>query len=227
MRLAMRQSWTAQPSSQIKRWCALFMYLVMLTIAPGCRPEAGDAVSGHAGYYMLPQAEGVRLGMSVAKLRNLRPGLIVDSYEVWEGVDSARFNTYWFAPLDAPEKTSKSPGPHDIVSAVLMEQSIGPGSEVAHDAQVSRIRMQWESRAGPASDSTLSQVRLVGNLDPAIIKRLIWRRPSVLLILEYRIDPAGVSPGRRIIRALVQEPEVPLSVTIPGAAATAGNQSQP
>lgn len=170
---------------------------------------------------MLPQATGVRIGMSVQELRRVRPRLIEDSGETWEAAGNGSSNVYWFSSPRHPTQASRSGESSDLVAAVAMHQTYPESLDRTYLAQIAAIRGQWSRQLGDPQDSAVVRVPDALRGDSTVIGLVVWRSSDLQAVLEYEVGstPDGRSDQHsRLIRAVVQDRRLPLETPLLSAA---------
>jgi hypothetical protein len=158
-------------------------------------PRAGAAL-------MLPQAEGVELGMNWKELRAVRPRAIRDSYAVWESVDPATSNAYLFGRGEGMLRGQSTEGP---LRAVVMDQVSGGIDSVSYSASIAEIVERWSRHAG-------TPVTQEHETDSQTVRISTWSHDGVKLILVSRDSRPGARS--RLLRAIVADPHAELPVEL-------------
>ncbi len=163
---------------------------------------------------MLPQAEGAALGMSLDQLRAARPRVIEDSHAIWEPGGVVGENAYWFSKPRFPGRAQLDACAGCRVSAVQMNLDTGDESEFARRKDT--VYARWVGIAGTPTDTMRDSSRALGSNAFLPGTAFVWSLREVRLVLAFEDSSAGpnYAPGR-MLRAIVQDKRLPLTVTWP------------
>ena len=174
---------------------------VLLTALAGC----GTDSSREGREYMLEQASGVKLGMTLGEVRQARGEVIVDENGVWESLDRYRSTSFVF---DA------TPGWHgslNALKAVVVDRLVPVADTSVGRRTRDSIRGVWDRVAGPPEDSLQFWSPPTSPEGGNQTKLVFWCRPDALLLLLYEPDHRTPRGRLSLIRAIIQSPEFKLA----------------
>lgn len=168
---------------------------LLLLLCAGCgRPREATGTE-----YMLPQAQGVRLGMSYRELRSQRPGVRMDSDRITESAGRRRVNMYYFGKSGTLRREAIS-GP---LQAIVMDEVFDATDSTRYLARADSIRNFWTIRIGTPADS--AEIPLTaGTLAGTSAKMLRWQASDLSLTLV--MEQTGFH--ELMVRSVVQRDDV-------------------
>jgi hypothetical protein len=160
---------------------------------------------------MPTQAKGVGLGMTWAKLRQLRPHALLDDHSVWEPIHRNQSNLYLFGPTPKSIRRSGTSGTLQVVIASLTL----PNEQISnYRSAVSKFRDDWSGLAG-APTYLLHYSVQIADQTPFLKEALIWDLPRICLMLQYDSASSAVLNRNRLVRVIIYRPEVSISHFLP------------
>ena len=208
-----RKSRTAPLRKTVPRLCKFLDFALVVALVGACTHRR-DELPKFGAEFMLPQAEGVKLGSTRRDLIRERRAILADSYSTWETMDGARSNVFWFSLPSDPGRADAVASDESYLSAVTMTQQFDKAEVIAYLRRVDSIGGAWTQLANTEPDTLKYQITPVGSPEPAQMRVLVWRASPVIASLEYVVSPPPHLPSY-LIRATVQDERIALALTHP------------
>jgi hypothetical protein len=170
---------------------------LILTATTGCGDHSHRL---ETSAYVLQQAAGARLGMTMSELTQVRPKLIEDENGLWESVGRFRTNSYVFA--EGPIWR----GFQGTLKAIIIDRTVLPVDSAAVAQQVLSTLTTWSGVAGAPTDSLTYNTPAFSRGRRIRQKLTIWCKSDALLLLVYESSPQAIK-GHTLVRAIIQSPE--------------------
>lgn len=151
--------------------------------------SGGESAGSGSAQYMLPQAQGVQLGMTWRELRRVRPDVQkehgVPTERTREGTNEYLFRKEGHEP--APGSTGGR------LAVVHMRPYLGSGSADL-TSTVNQIKEGWTSLLGTPPRSSIRTVPALAPFPERVYQVLMWHTADAVLKIEHTIGDTR-SPG--------------------------------
>ena len=172
----------------------------LLLLLTGCRRDGGEGEGKGTSRYMLPQAEGVYLGMSWTHLQQVRPGVRAREGLLTEsGAEGT--NEYLFQQGSGRPELGSTAG---RLAIVRMRPRLDDRDTASLGRAVREIESRWTAIVGVPGVPSVREVPAQGAIPALSYRVLTWTPAHAKLTIEY--STGQVPPGGPDLLVTVQAP---------------------